>query len=420
MKKKTKSKLLVLLASIAAAFLLGGCSFGESFDEVIAGKNLVAQVTYYSNGGSFEGTSTQKDLYYQSGKKALNIGVVTPSNGSVEIARNNYVFDGWYYAVLDEEGKPIYADEDKKLYQLGDKVDFSVPLQEGDHWIVVAKWLAAVKVNVVLVCDKDASIPVKVKEGEEAISYKNGDVVEVRPYDTADQVVNPGDGKAPFSMSGKDYTFVDYYADAACTKLVQWPIKKQEEDVNVYAKYIKGEWEVVRTPKDVSDMFNSISAGKRYWLVKDVDVTGRKISAKSTFDGEIQGNGYTISNLSVQKSKITGGSTVSLFGDIQATAVIENLTLANLQMDYSLQSSPVSIYYAFASIAEGAKIANVKLSGKMTVTKGEGHIITTFGDGYANCLYGGYASDAEYLEQTGGKGCVVEGNVEDCIVIKNL
>ena len=420
MKKKTKGKWLVLLASLAAVFLLGGCSLGESFDEVLANRKLDAHVTYYSNGGEFEGTPDKKDVYYQSGKKALNIGVVTPTNGSAEIKRNNYVFDGWYYAVLDEDGKPVYEDEEKKLYKLGEKVDFGVALQKGDHWIVVAKWLATVKVNVKLVCDADASIPVKVKDGEEAVSYKNGDIVATRPYDTADQVVNPGDGKAPFSMDGKEYTFVEYYTDEACTQLVQWPIKKQETDVTVYAKYIKGNWEVVRTPKDVSDMFNSITSGKRYWLAKDIDATGRKISAKATLDGEIQGNGYTISNLSVQKSKITGGAIVSLFGEIQATAVIENLTLSGLKIEYSLQSSPVAIYFAFTSIADGAKITSVKLSGQMTVTKGEEHIITTLADGYENCLYGGFASDAEYIEKTGGNGFALEGEAQDCITINNL
>ena len=420
MKKKTKSKLLVLVASLAAALLIGGCSLGDSLEDVLTNNNLVAQVTYYSNGGAFEGTPDKKDLYFKEGKKALNIGVVTPTNGSAEIERKNYVFDGWYFAVLDNDGKPVYEDAVNKIYKLGDKVDFNVPLQAGDHWIVVAKWVANVKVNVMLVCDADASIPLKVKDGEEAVSYQNGDIVATRTYDTKNEVVNPGDGKAPFTMNGKEYTFVEYYADEACTQFVQWPIQKQETDVTIYAKYIKGNWNVVRTARDVTDMFNSVSAGKRYWLTKDIDVSSSKIAAKATFDGEIQGNGYTISNLIVQKSKISAGSTVSLFGEIQSTAIIENLTLDGLTFTYSLQSSPVTIYFAFTSIAAGAKINNVKLRGKMEVTKSTDHIITTISEGYTNCLYGGYATDAEYLEQTDGKGFVVEGDVEEFITVKNL
>ena len=420
MKKRTKSKWLVGLASIAAVFLLGGCSLGDSLDEILENNNLVVSVTYYSNGGEFEGTPDKKVIYYADGKKALNIGVVTPTNGSAEIKRNNYVFDGWYFAVLDSEGNPTYEDEEKKILKLGDKVDFSVPLHEGDDWVLVAKWNANVKVNVMLVCDDEASIPVKVKDGEEAVSYKNGDVVATRTYDTKDEVVNPGDGKAPFSVAGKGYTFVEYYTDEACTSLVQWPLKKQDVDVTIYAKYIQGDWDVLRTPRDVTNMFSSITAGKHYWLTRDIDLAGSKIAAKTMFDGEIQGNGYKISNLNVQKSKITAGSTVSLFGDIQETAVVENLTLDGLTLTYSVQSAPISIYFAFSSIAEGAKLTNVKLSGVMTITKAEDHLITTLSGEYANCLYGGYTTDAEYIEETEGKGLVVEGNVKECIIINSL
>lgn len=420
MKKKQKGKLIVLFASIAAALMLGGCSFGESFEEVLAGKELDAQVTYYSNGGEFEGSSNKKDMYYKSGLKALNIGVDSVTNGTAQISRKNYIFDGWYYAVLDEEGNPIFEDEEKKTYKLGDPVDFSKPLEQGDHWIIVAKWISESKVNVMLVCDEGLTIPKEVEEGEEAVSYKNGDVVAMRPYDTADQVVNPGDGKAPFRFDDDEYTFVDYYADAACTTPVQWPIKKQDADVTIYAKYLQGEWEVVRSVKDATNMFNNVKAGKRYWLARNVDLSGKKVAAKTMFDGEIQGNGFTISNLNVIKSKITGGSKVALFGDIQATAVIENLTLSNLTFTYSLQSSPVDIYFVFTSLAQGAKITNVKLSGQMEISKAETHIVGNLVSSYSNCLFGGYATDAEYLAATNNSGFTVEGDPETYIQIKNL
>ena len=420
MKKKQKGKLLVLLASIAAVFMLGGCSFGESFEDVLASNNLEAQVTYYSNGGEFEGSSNKKDMYYKSGLKALNIGVDSVTNGTAQISRKNYTFGGWYYAVLDADGNPVYEDAEKKTYKLGEAVDFSKPLQKGEHWIIVAKWIADVKVNVMLVCDEGLSIPVEAEEGAAAVSYKNGDIVATRTYDTADKVVNPGDGKAPFAFDDNAYTFVDYYADEACTKPVQWPIQKQETDVTVYAKYLQGEWEVVRSVKDATNMFNNVRGGKRYCLARDVDLTGKKLAAKTMFDGEIQGNGFTISNLTVMKSKITGGSKVALFGDIQSTAVIENLTLDGLTFTYSLQSSPVEIYFAFTSIAQGAKITNVKLSGTMTISKAESHIISNMASGYKSCLFGGYATDEAYLEETHGGGFTVEGNPETYIKIDNL
>lgn len=420
MKKKLKGRLIVLFASMAAAFMLGGCSFGDSFEDVIANNNLQAQVTYYSNGGAFEGSSDKKDMYFKSGLKALNIGVDSVTNGTAQITRANYHFGGWYYAVLDEDGNPVYEDEEKKTYKLGDPVDFSKPLQEGDHWIVVAAWIADVKVNVRLVCDDGLSIPVEVEEGEEEVVYKKGDIVETRAYSTADVVVNPGDGKAPFDCDDSAYTFVDYYADEACTKPVQWPIQRQEEDVTIYAKYLQGKWDVVRSVKDATDMFNGITTGKRYYLARDVDLSGKKVAAKNVFDGEIQGNGFKLSNLTVVKSKITGGSKVSLFGDIQETAVIENLTLDNLTFTYSLQSSPVEIYFVFTSLAQGAKITNVTLSGQMTISKAETHIVTNLAEGYGHCLFGGYQTDEEYLTATNGGGFKVEGEPETYVIIDNL
>lgn len=421
MKKKLKGKLIVLFASIAAAFMIGGCSFGESFEEVLASRNLEAQVTYYSNGGSFEGSSNQKEMYFQSGVKALNIGVDDVRNGTSQITRANYNFGGWYYAVLDEEGNPIYEDEEKKIYKLGDPVDFSVPLEKGDHWIVVAKWIADVQVNVVLVCEEGLTIPVEVEEGKEPIAYKKGDIVEERIFDTADQVVNKGDGVAPFAYDDNEYTFVDYYADEACTKPVQWPINKGEEDVTIYAKYLQGEWNVVYSAAEAMDMFSSISASKRYCLARDIDLSDEDaIAVKNRFNGEIQGNGFKLINLKVMKSKITGKSKISIFGNIQAKAVIENLIFENLTFECTMQSSPAEIYFVFTSIAEGAKITNVKITGTMTISKSEDHIITNMASGYKNCLFGGYTTDEEYLKATNGGGFTVEGNPETYIQINNL
>ena len=420
MKKKLKGRLIVLFASVAAAFMLGGCSFGESFEDVLANNNLKAQVTYYSNGGEFEGSSNKKDMYYKSGAKALNIGEDSVTNGTAQITRANYHFGGWYYAVLDKDGNPVYEDEAKKTYKLGDPVDFSKPLQEGDHWIIVAAWLADVKVNVMLVCDEGLSIPVEVEEGQQAVTYKKGDIVETRAYSTADVVVNPGDGKAPFDFDKSAYTFVDYYADEACTQPVQWPIQRQDTDVTIYAKYLQGKWEVIRSVKDATDMFNNITTGKRYYLARNVDLSGKKVAAKTVFDGEIQGNGFKLSNLTIVKSKITGGSKVSLFGDIQDGAVIENLTLDNLTFSYSLQSAPVEIYFVFTSLAQAAKISNVKLSGEITISKAETHIVTNLASGYNHCLFGGYTTDEEYLTATNGKGFTVEGDPETYIIIDNL
>ncbi len=413
MKKNKKSKWILLMACLASLFMLGGCTVRESLEDALTSRDLTAQVTYYSNGGEFEGTPDRKDMYYKDGSKALNIGVVNPSNGTASISRNNYDFAGWYYAVLDSEGNPTFEDSEKKVYKLGEKVDFSKVLQSGDHWQVVAKWSMKVVLNVKLVLeDVNAEIPVEVKEGEEARSYKHGDIVQTRQYSTAGQIVNPKDGTEPFKKKGSGYTFVEYYMDEACTQLVPWPLTKgesQTEDAVIYAKYIEGDWTVIRNYMDVNTMFSSFGQGKKFFVAKDVDASKVTYSPQTNanFVDEIQGNGCTISNLKVANGSLKAGAAVSLFGDIAATAKIENLKLSDLKVEYTFQTSPVEMYFAFTSIASGATIANVQLSGTMKV-KGPSNDFTAR-------LYGGYESDDAYLTESQNNGFKVEGTAEDVI-----
>ncbi len=413
MKKKTKSKLILLLVCLASFFLLGGCTIRKSFDELVAENNLVAKVTYYANGGTFDSTSvTEKDLYYQEGAKALNIGVTSTKKTSVE--RNNYIFAGWYYAVLDDEGNPVKEGEN---YKLGEAVDFTISMANGDHWKIVAKWQAEVALRVQLVFEGTGEIPVAVGADEKPLNYKNGDIVQTRQYDTKDEVVNPGDGKAPFKVKGKGYTFVEYYTDAACTQLVNWPIEKvenQETDKIIYAKYIAGDWTVVRTPSNVSDMFSGFNSGAKYYLVKDIDVTGRRVNCvpDADFNCEIQGNGFAIKNLKVIKENLKASDkTVSLFGNITKDAKIENLKLENLDIQYTVATGSISAYFAFTSIEADATINNVRLSGSMRIGKSSAATVENAQ------LYGGYATDEEYLTASGGAGFVVNGTKDEVIQI---
>ncbi len=413
MKKKAKSKFILLLACLACLFLFGGCSIGETLDEALENRNLTAQVTYYVN----DGTTTKRDIYYTDGSKALNIKNDTITNGKVEIENGSYEFRGWYYAVLDGEGKLVYEDADKKIYKLGEPVDFSVPLKSGDHWQVVAKWSARVALQVKLVLDDPtAQIPVDVAEGEPAKNYKNGDLVQTRQYGTDDRIVKPsGSAYEPFKKKGKGYTFVEYYADEACTEFVQWPIVKeegQEQDAVIYAKYIEGNWSIIDSADDVTEMLSSFGSGKRFYFIKDIDATGVTFSPNvdGIFNDEIQGNGFSISNLTVRKNELKANNTVSLFGNIEGSAKIENLTMDGLTITYGFTSAPADAYFAFTSLAADATITNVRLSGTMQVREPSGSPVTTG-------LFGGYATDDEYLTESGGTGFILNGTKDELIEI---
>ncbi len=409
MKKKLKSKLILLFVCLAAFFLLGGCSLRETFDEALANRNLTAQVTYYANGGKFDGTPEKKDMYFREGSKALNIGVVNPTSGTIKLERNNYTFDAWYYAVLDEEGKPVVDGEGN--YQLGEKVDFSVVLNKDDHWHVVANWIANVKVNVQLVCEEGKTISVVTSE---TVTYKNGDIVASYTYGTSGEVNL--DSEEPFAAADNSFTFVEYYLDEACTTLLEGVLKQGTTDVTVYAKYIEGEWTIIKTSGDLLKMFNNVTASKHYWLIRDIDASGKTIQPKNLFACELQGNGFKISNLTVKKEQIRAAEKVSMFGEIQSTAVIENVTFENTTFTYKLNGSVLDIYLVFTSLHKDATITNVAINGTMTINKLPEEIVSNFagenGYHYDNCLFGGYANDAAYLTESGNNGFKVNGGAE--------
>ncbi|MBQ7948403.1 MAG: hypothetical protein IJ284_01435 [Clostridia bacterium] len=420
MKRKLKAKLIVFLLAILSLFVFAGCSMGESLEEILETRNLNPQVTYYTNGGQFENKNRKKDIYYSVGSKALNIGVVTPVSGSIEITRANFEFVGWYHVaeVIDEESG---------LCELGEAVDFSVPLEEGDHWIVAAKWRALAGLKVVMACEdgKTISGTAAGKNGG-AVSYKNGDTLGEIEYDSKDEIVSSATTpeKVFFKVKNKAYTFVGYYTDAKCTTPVTWPIKRGVEQQTIYAKYVAGDWTLVKDSQDVYDMFEALrnGANKRYWLCNDIDSANSALDfSVAKFAGEINGNGYTIKNLTVNKTVSATEPAVALFGAIEETAVLKDITFENVNFNVTMKLTTfqASVYFAFLSKAEGATVSNVNLSGKMTVDGVKGAVVENINAGdaadYTKCLFGGYNTDSEYVTASEGKEFVVAGTAEDIV-----
>ncbi len=402
MKMKGKSKLILLFAGLASLFLLGGCSFSDSLEDILNDNNLTAKVTYYSNGGKFEGNSDTKDMYYKSGSQALNIGKINPTNGTASIEKGGYDFAGWYYAV-DEDGDGIPDTEgDTNTYKLGDAVNFSQKLTAGEHWLLVAKWDVQIRVRIKLVCDTDAEIQKKTK-GDEKVTYKNGDEVAAYQFESGTNSLDL-DSKAPFEAEQKSYTFLEYYTDPACLPehLHSGVLYKQETDTVLYAKYIEGDWTIVKDAADAFDMFSNSLEGERYWLFNDIDMVEQDaLPPINTFGCEIQGNGYKIGNLKIKADSLTTSQKVSMFGEMQSSAIIKNLTIENVAIVYTVRfgGPGTLIHFVFTSLAAEAQIDNVKISGEMTISKPATEQIENFGNPpytYMNCLYGGYATDEEY------------------------
>ena len=395
MKKTLKSKLLIILTVLASLFVFAGCKVTQTLDEFREENNLPAQVTYYSNGGLFENNTTQKDIYYQAGNKAADIGNVSFTSGSISISRDDYEFVGWYYVELDENGEPI-KDENGEIV-LGEAVDFSKPLQENERWTVAAAWTALSKVKVQLVCEDGATLSVS-----DTLSYKNGDVI--REYSFTSTGIVQSTTSAPIKVLENAYSFVEFYADEACTTKVEWPIQKGEADVFIYAKYIEGSWKMLKEADDVEDLFMNAYSNNRYYLVNDIDCSTLKYALEpiKTFNCELQGNGHKISNLKVEKTRLSNASKTAIFGELSETAVIENVTFDNITVRYeTMPNAFVETYLVCTSVNEKATINNVAINGKMEVVLANGASIANIpamegGFDKSHWKFGGFEKDEDY------------------------
>ncbi|MBQ8292112.1 MAG: hypothetical protein IJX88_06395 [Clostridia bacterium] len=408
MKKGIKRFWISVMALLALLCLFCGCKLGESVEGLKQQYNLTAQVNYYANGGLFETSKPTKTIYYAAGQKAAPIGQVDA--GSTKISRDNYDFLGWYVIEVDTQGNLVYADETLGFYKAGEKFDFSkTVLKQGDVYNLCAVWGAHSKVVVKLSLfdeTETADKATKIQDKDNAaLSYGWGSDVDEFNYDAKGEVGSRRDSYAPFKVASNAYTYINLYMDEACTQSVVWPLKQPTPaedgsvaDVTIYAKYIQGDWKTVKDDGDVFDMFANYTQGGKYYLLGDIDCSKLSINSLSSFDGELRGNGYSLKKLNVSDSGVGNGA-IAFLGEIKATAIIKDITFAELTVSYTvLPESDVETYFVFTSVASGAIIENVAVSGTLSIECNEER--TTFQAGLKEgtaWLFGGYNADTEYV-----------------------
>ena len=403
MKRNWKGKILAVLTGLAALLALAGCSMKQSLQDILDKNDLVARVTYYANGGFFEDKTSEKNMYFQDESKAFDIGneKVSLVSGSIGIEREGYEFTGWYYAEKDAQGNIVYQDAEQRYVVLGEAVDFSQKLQENDHWFVYAGWSKIVEIKVQLVCEDGAQLSVG------NATYKNGDIIRSYGFGSKTSVQKPSRENPPAKVADNAYTFLEFYEDEALTTVKSWPIEKTEqttEDIVIYAHYIEGNWKVLKDVADVKNMLNNATLPARYYLFNNIDCAGTELSRCGVFNIELQGNGHTISNISVANttnSPVGQGTNnaISVFGKIGEAAKIENVKFENLQATfYTFPEGAASVYLFYTSKADGATISGVSISGKLTVeVPKKGTTLVNFTDDTTstNWLFGGNTADAD-------------------------
>jgi hypothetical protein len=246
--------------------------------------------------------------------------------------------------------------------------------------------------------------------------YEAGSVISEKTFGTSTSI---GVTSSDIGFTSADFTYLQYYLDEACTQPFSGNFVKPTDGTQpyLYAKFIEGNYNIVRDKNDVNNMLNSSEEGTYYFFNTDaskvIDMTGVALKLKSgsaAMNVKIIGNGYTIKNLTYTVSNVnTQNGVYSMLGKLSASAEINDLTIENVNITLTTVRTSFSIYLVCSGIESGAKFNNFYINGiNLTVGKISSsakieNIPQTNGE-YSkdNCLFGGYSSDVDFLAANGG------------------
>lgn len=368
MSSKIKKIILVVFIAICGLFILSACE-SHTLESEKDRYDLTVDITYHANGGEFNNNDNKALICYQDGSYALNLGTDNIIYGDIILKYDQHTLVGWYYAETDSDGNVVYEDEKKGLVKLSDqKFDFTKPLEKGDVIHIGAKWLADTKLEILLANESVISNEL-IYNGT---TYKSGDVVSSYQFDASGSVSKPSLDPMTKKRKGPEgYVLAEYYYDIDCTKVVEWPVESTEENENVqiYAKYLSDEWTVIENQTGLYQMFTVANNSGKFFIKNDINASSESVKNVDNivFSGEIRGNGCTITGLTVRNVSVGEGSYVSLFGTITKDAKISDLTLKDFKVEYTNNTKPndASINASFLAkeIEAGATIENLKIDG---------------------------------------------------------
>ena len=162
-------------------------------------------------------------------------------------------------------------------------------------------------------------------------------------------------------------------------------------------------------------------------LTHDIDLSGTEWEPvgdrNNVYTGTFDGNGHTISNLTITKENLSFGDDCGMFGRVGTNATIQDLTLEDVRLD--VDADDVSIG-ALAGSNQGI-ISNCRVSGNISVTNKEmgfvGGVVGRMESGViqychssasiqgGNSDYVGGVLGGEFLTKTVIKGCSFSGSV---------
>ena len=333
------------------------------FTSVIETTYLYAEIgtgkaVFYLEGGVCQNSYERVSYLYNFNGTFVDMLIKDPNvletNPNDMILKSGYHIEGWYQTkTVDENGVVTYSD----------KWDFDKDRMTIDGVTLYAKWEENRTYKYELYYkDKDGNdvflSDYECKEGAK-FSERQLDVKTVKGYTSLgylDEQGNPWNNN--FTHPGGD----------------------EDLSIKVYLNLIEGDYTVVKTAKQFK---NAISKGENIYLCNDIDFDEANLIFDS-YSGEILGNGYTVSNFTIDyddsRSGLKGeiddlenGSNylyVSLFFELK-DALIKDITFDNIIVDIDTRNSQIK-YFVFAPLAtimENTVLENVSFSGSIKITR---------------------------------------------------
>lgn len=388
MLRKTKIKVILsLLAVLLLCSAVAACS-----DTFLPEENgYTATVIYDAGEGRFGPSDTTgiRTFKYKPGVSIIEPGGEQNTQISAPTRTDMHV-SAWYPVQLDESGNP--RKDGSGAYILEESPwDFSsmrLPDEDGCKLYLSAHW----SMNYKLIVD--------VGEDARADGVENKEYTD---YDKAGPVSQPG-----IAPRWDGHTFYYYYylnAEQEEVRLssssdwAQLVLTDETPEITVYVRWLEGEWTIINRSSQLN--WQEFDEGN-YILDADIDLGGKSFRFDD-FTGVFEGNGHTISNITVEDSR-NASAEQSMFtfgeGGILRNVVFENVTYS-VTLTYALSGEEPSYYIGLlAGNAEGLNLEN--LSGIAFV--GCSINVSSFGSAYGIPVQYGQGTSYEGIFGALGEG----------------
>ena len=332
-----RKKILIILATIAAAALalfVGACSSGADINSII--KNYPITVILDYNGGK-TGESESQRIQCKMNSLLPKPGT-TSFFSEPELA--GYEVGSYWKGTRGEDGE----------INLEKEWDFDTDRVTEDMTLFVI-WQREKAIDIIYGENNSQTFSFKILESATSSNVFNRSDLEI------------------IAPKWANHSFYAFYYDEDYNDEVEYPYDYTANPVEkLYAKYIEGNWKIVKGIADLS----GISTSTNVWLDADLDLSTYRNNSvfPANYSGEFNGRGHTISNYSFTKSTSRGTTNcyAGLFNTLNSSAYIHDVEFADFSLtvnfnETSDDGATNTIGLLAAVVQDGARIENVTVGG---------------------------------------------------------